>query len=444
MGLVDTVCIGQLSTTVNLAALGPNTVVFNFFMNGLVFLSYSTMALLGDVQGPLRVSGRQVASEKLGLMFMVGWGCGLLLTFVLIYKGETLLELAGDSPSTESWVPAVAYLRGRCWAMPAVCTVMVCQSAMLAQEDARTPCFATLVMLICNVILDFSVMYWDLGMSGIAWTTVLMQYLGATSLFWLVGRNHRIAPSFKRPSWLAISEALKTSCILFFFKAFKNACFAFTQTSANLLGTKFAAAHQAIWAVWMVAAFCPEPLSQAAQTFLPEWQMDKTTLHRVTSATDIFLFVGTALGIVLGLGAVLLIGFLPGLVTDDPHLWNLMKEQWLPLGLSLILVAPALVFDGVLLARKHFLYCTVVMALNTGIVVVFLEVAKRLEWGLEGVWWALVLLQALRLGQGFGKVACTPVTLRVSDGYAMVPLAEIISSELNLSEGSSTMDARPR
>lgn len=135
-------------------------------MNGLVFLSYTTLALISEAPATASVDIRARASEvshdqypflprqeptifnnennktfvlqnclqSLGQMLMLGWSTGLFLTATLSTFSESLI-LAGGAPGPGDgmWEPALVYLKGRCWAMPAECTLIVCAAAMLAQ-----------------------------------------------------------------------------------------------------------------------------------------------------------------------------------------------------------------------------------------------------------------------------------------------------------------------
>ena len=93
MSLVDTACVGQISS-VGLAALGPNTAVFGFVSMLFQFLTTATTAMVARAysRGEVKEMSRAVCDGMLlaGLM-------GTIVTGVLVFCSGPILGLLNTS-----------------------------------------------------------------------------------------------------------------------------------------------------------------------------------------------------------------------------------------------------------------------------------------------------------------------------------------------------------
>jgi hypothetical protein len=143
MSLIDTACVGRVSS-LQLAALGPNTALFNFAHNLFAFLGVATTNIIAS--NSLKAAGldaktlkhRRAAAERtLCNSLTLATACGLVVGTVLLTCGRTLLAGMGTAP--ELMQPAWEYLSFRALAAPAVLIMSVSQGACLGQQDAWTP-----------------------------------------------------------------------------------------------------------------------------------------------------------------------------------------------------------------------------------------------------------------------------------------------------------------
>ena len=80
MSLVDTVCIGQYASTNELAALGPNTLIFQFATYVMAALTISTTALVSE---HLQAKRGDRATSILSTCLTLGAAVGLFQLIVL-------------------------------------------------------------------------------------------------------------------------------------------------------------------------------------------------------------------------------------------------------------------------------------------------------------------------------------------------------------------------
>ena len=188
--LVDTACIGRFGTTVELAALGPNNYLFNFF--NYLFLGLGTAATtlvasaLAGNEGETK-PGEVVAFALAGALLL-----GALNLITLNCATGSILRLVGADGAL---VPlCTAYAKIRSFASPAVLACMVLQGALLADKDSKTPFCAVAAALTINVVLDYVLIkHAGWGLSGAAIATVLAQFV---QLF-IVGVGVARSPSWR-------------------------------------------------------------------------------------------------------------------------------------------------------------------------------------------------------------------------------------------------------
>lgn len=254
MSLVDTAAVGQFSS-LHLAALAPNTSIFNLFFQLFTFLGITTTSLIArraaSAAGlpPAEAAARRDASSRvLGHAMVLALGCGLACCGVMLAFGPAMLSALGASPETLG--PALSYLRIRALASPAVMVANVAQGALLGQSDSWTPLKVLAASGALNLGLDYLlVIQAGWGITGAAVATTAAQVLAAA--FFLVylqrrGEAGELVPlrwhglptaATLGPFWDMASTLLSRT--LFTMLAYTS-----LTTAATGLGTFCAAAHQ--------------------------------------------------------------------------------------------------------------------------------------------------------------------------------------------------------
>ena len=122
MSLVDTVVIGQFSSTVQLAGLAPVTFVFNFVNYMWTSQGISTTACIAaelnnDSKRP-RVEAAAAASRVMSTSVFASVAMGSAVCVVLLAAGPMIISITGAT--SEITQVSLAYLRIRALATPAV------------------------------------------------------------------------------------------------------------------------------------------------------------------------------------------------------------------------------------------------------------------------------------------------------------------------------------
>lgn len=140
MSLIDAICLGRMtSDTLQLAALGPCSLIFNF--SGYVWnaLAIATVTLVAE---RLKGGDSRAASASLSCSLALGAAGGVVVCALLLGAGPALLRATGAEPALLA--PALTYLRIRALAAPAAILVQVwkhqrCLPAMRARPPSRQP-----------------------------------------------------------------------------------------------------------------------------------------------------------------------------------------------------------------------------------------------------------------------------------------------------------------
>lgn len=287
MSLIDTACVGQVSTTA-LAAMAPCTSIFQFAFFAFFFLSAATTNLVASnppesandtKEAAKRVDfNERVVSNAAALALILG----SLVTFSLVTFSDPLLKLAGIPASNTALLNAARpYLLIRAMGLPFVFLATVLQGSSLGRGDAWRPLrifgAAGLINLVGDVYLT---LFKGWGAVGAATATVAAQ-IGAAVYYVITSTrlNKSVEESSKPmrdvalvwrglPSKHIVTTFLNVAMVLFSRSIGLMLAFSMLTRTAALGGETALAAHQVTLQVWWLLSFLPEPMSVAAQTLI--------------------------------------------------------------------------------------------------------------------------------------------------------------------------------
>lgn len=143
MSLIDTACVGQVSS-LQLAALGPNTALFNLVFQVFSFCGVATTNVVANnslTKPGLSTDERQRREDSCSRILCyaatVAAALGCVATLGMACMGAPLLRVLGASP--EMLPSGLQYLLVRCLSSPAVLVGAVLNGAFVGLQDAVTP-----------------------------------------------------------------------------------------------------------------------------------------------------------------------------------------------------------------------------------------------------------------------------------------------------------------
>ncbi|KAL3776545.1 hypothetical protein ACHAW5_008707 [Stephanodiscus triporus] len=278
----------NLSSVVQLAALGPATTLCDSSIYLMLFISMATTNELARAFARRDV-GRQIRtmSHVLGLSLAAG-------AFLLLFG----VGVAGSIDLTSEVLRAsYGYVRIRSIASPLAVMGLTSQAALLSAQDTKTPALAVLVASAVNIVGDYVfVARLGWGVRGAALATSMASMLSNGMLLWkvwtMVGgwkdayREERKPPSnadalaneggdpsdipfISLPDRKSLASLLLLAGPMFFVMLGKIMGYSAMTVRAGDFGMVSLACHSVMMRVFFFFATAGDAISQAAQTFLP-------------------------------------------------------------------------------------------------------------------------------------------------------------------------------
>jgi len=403
MSLVDTACVGQHSS-LHLAALAPNTSVFNLFFQLFTFLGLTTANLIANnsanlpglskTEKQLRLdTSSRVLAHSMVLALLSGLAC---CTF-MICSGPALLTAMGATP--ETLAPALSYLQIRALASPALMVANVAQGACLGQQDSWTPLQVLAVSGLVNLVLDvILISNFNMGITGAAIATTIAQVIQSAFFVWYIKRKgdqggvplkwHGLPTARSLKPFWEVAQTLMSRTLF--------TCTAFTSVSTLSAGMGFiaAASHQVALQVFWFLSFVPESLSVTAQSLIAR---DISLPQKARMYTHTLMRLGGSVGAILAGLFTVAMTLTPGLFSSDAAVHAGLQHVLLPGCVALYTIALAMTFDGISIGSGRFKHLprTNLIALVACLVVAFSGCS--LGFGLTGSWAGLATFTAVRL-----------------------------------------------
>lgn len=398
MSLIDTACVGQISS-IGLAALGPNTSVFGFAAMVFQFFTVATTAMVSRAHDKAdKAKMGECVSDGLVLAGI----CGIAGSAMLIGLGPTVLKMLYTPP--ELMAPAMQYLTVRALALPALLVTLVGTAACLGRRDSKTPLNVVCMTGAFNLLVDLYLVLGPpkLGIFGAAVATAGAQYIGAACFLNNLRNTLPIKP--RLPSWQRVKPFLSAGGVLTLRSVCVMTSYSLATASAAAMGTLTIAAHQVLVGVVTVAQFCPEPLSSCAQSNLASTATKhaRGTAHPYETAYArqagrLLLACGSALGAALGVGCTALLVAAPGIFTADAVVAAAVRSMAPMLGMCVAVYTIVCVMDGLVFSSGRMAFAAGSQVVNLPIIASILALASKANLGLVGVWGALLALFTLRL-----------------------------------------------
>ena len=173
LSTVDTALMGRLSEE-HIGAVGLGAMIFNFIYWNFGFLRMGTTGLTAQAYGR---SDRVEIATVLGRATVVVFSVALLILLLQVPFGQISFRLMNVSGSQYTLVEEYFFIR--VWAAPATLASYALMGWFFGMQNAIYPLILTVVVNAVNIALSFYFVH-HLGMDvdGVAWGTVIAQYVG--------------------------------------------------------------------------------------------------------------------------------------------------------------------------------------------------------------------------------------------------------------------------
>ena len=173
--MVDTIVVGRYVSIEALAAIGATSSTMMFFMQMGGGMTNALSVIVSQAEG-----ARQEARLKKALshaLYLVLFG-GILLGLIAFFGARPLMRLLGTPENIID--DSVRYIRIVGGLTIALMSYNGVAAVLRAIGDSRTPLYFLIICSLLNVALDlFFVLALNLGVTGVAWATILSQCVSA-------------------------------------------------------------------------------------------------------------------------------------------------------------------------------------------------------------------------------------------------------------------------
>ncbi len=171
----DVVIVGNYASGTALGAVGATGSLVNLLLNVFVGLGVGVNVVTGQCIG---LGRKEKVSEIIGCSVVIGLVSGIFLTAIGYFFSETFLSLMNVP---DDILPlATKYMEIYFVGAPASIIYNFCTAVLRAYGDTKRPLIFLVISGLVNVVLNlFFVIVTGMDVDGVAWATVISQYLSA-------------------------------------------------------------------------------------------------------------------------------------------------------------------------------------------------------------------------------------------------------------------------
>lgn len=396
VGLVDTWAIGHLPDPAFLAAIGLGSVIFNFIFWAFGFLRMGTTGIIAQAHGR-NDRDSLISGIWRSIVLAIGLGGVLLLLQDVIL----LLAIKALAPPQSVIQLTTEYFHIRIWAAPASLLVYAVSGVLFGLAKTRAVLVQQLVLNISNAVLNvIFVVVLGLGVAGVAWGTLIAQWLaaivGLLLLIQIFGVHNLLTGLKSARTWLVsgFKRLLAVNSYIFIRTILLMTALSLVMRVAGTLGEVEMAASHVVMQYMLLISLGLDGFAHATEALAGSaWGAGKASMFR-------HWVILTGLWAVLASVAYSLLFLLAGdamtaLLTDISEVRQAVGTL-MPLVIALPVVAVACYqFDGVFIAATAASAMMVTMAIAFAVYILLLTPLTA-HFGLPGLWGAMLIFLAVR------------------------------------------------
>ena len=405
VGLVDTWAIGHLADPAYLAAIGLGTIIFNFIFWAFGFLRMGTTGIIAQAWG-------KDDNEALVAGIWRSFTLALALGVVLILTQELILLLSIKALAPPEAVAGLTadYFHIRIWAAPATLLVYAISGIFFGLAKTGSVLMQQLVLNICNAVLNvIFVVVLGLGVVGVAWGTLIAQWLAAIVGLWLLVRV--VSPTLlldgmkHARTWMlsGFRKLIAINGYIFIRTIVLMTALSLVMRVSGTLGEVEMAASHVVMQFMLLISLGLDGFAHATEAMAgAAWGDAKAReFRRWVVLTSLWAFVASLLYSLL----FLLAGNSITAMLTDIEAIRLSVADLMPLVVALPVVSVACYqFDGVYIAATAGAAMMITMTIAFAVYVAALYSLVE-PYGLFGLWGAILIFTAAR---GIAQAAWYP------------------------------------
>lgn len=317
----DMVVVGRFSGSEALAAVGATGPLINLIVNLFMGLSVGTSVIVAQDYG---AGHSDAVSRSVHTSIAISIIGGLIVMVMGLALCNPLLEMMGTPE--DIFGLSVLYLKIYFIGMPASMVYNFAAAILRAVGDSRRPMYYLIVTGILHVIFNlFFVIVLHMSVDGVAWATVISQYLSVLLIMMCLSRYDgaiRFIPRKMRIDWHKLKSIVRIGLPAGLQGLLFSISNVLIQSAVNSFGSTMVAASSAAGNVESYIGTTMNAYYNAAITFTGQ-NMGAKKYERIDTVAKVCTALIFATWILLG-GVILLFGKpLLGIYTSDPEVIEL-------------------------------------------------------------------------------------------------------------------------
>ena len=174
LGLVDITIVGHLGAASYIGAIAIGSTIFSMIYWIFAFFRMGTSGMTSQAYG-----ANNLKEAQLLLFRSVISSLGIAVLILIFQKSLLELALLIMAPADAVKTSAVLYFNICIWGAPAMLILYSITGWLLGMQNAKYPLYIAIVQNLVNILASiFFVIYLKMNVSGVAFGTLIAQYLG--------------------------------------------------------------------------------------------------------------------------------------------------------------------------------------------------------------------------------------------------------------------------
>jgi putative MATE family efflux protein len=354
------------------------------------FLQYGTTAQVARASGAARhVTAARLGAQAVWLSLAIGAGVAALIAAL----ASPVVEAVGAEGDTSEY--AVSYLRIVAIGVPSAFLALGGQGFLRGVSDLRTPLEIVIGGNVLNLVLEVLFVYvFHWGIEGSAWGTAIAQTAMGVLFVWTILRRVGRANAGLRPA--LARRLLSVGKFLFVRTVALISAFVLAGAVVARSGDAPLAAYQVAFQLWIFLALVLDSIAIAGQIIAGR-ELGASRADEAYAAGLRMIWLSVALGAVFTVGLLVLVDLLPRVFTSDDAVLEACRDLWPIFALMQPLNGAVFALDGILIGAGDGRFIALSMVVAFASCAVALGVTLAADWGVVGVWAALLVLIVVRL-----------------------------------------------
>lgn len=395
LGIVDLALMGHLGSEVHINAIAIGGVIFSFIYMSFGFLRMGTTGFTAQAFGQKNEKESiLIFSRSLLLAFSIAI---MLLLFqeLIISLGLQLLQ-----SSTEVSFYAQQYYGIRIFAAPATLGLYAITGWFIGRQDTKTPLFLALLINFSN--LGFSLLFikvFGMKSDGVAWGTLLAQYLGFAGGLLIILARHRALFYLWRLKEMLYKSALKAyfhvNQDIFIRTLLLISSLSFFTAASARISDNILAINTLLFQFFLFFSYFIDGFANAAEALVGKY-IGIGKKKEIRTVVNQLLRWGFFISIPFSLLFFLFGESLMYVLTDIPHLIAQAKPYFIWVSLIPILSFAAFIYDGIYVGATQAKAMRNSMFIASVLVYLPLYYLLRIPFENHGLWIAFIAFLAAR------------------------------------------------